>query len=120
MEPTYDTHTSQVQEVLHRASISKNSMLESEQIYAVYDLLDEGEWETMSADAIRDRIMRGKSIVEKYDEMDMWDTRVLPNGTGCVCPECESKLIVNFDALDGKDRMACIYCDTVSLLPDEL
>ena len=119
MDVTFEEHTHEVQALLQKASISKRSMLTKEQIYNCYRLLEDEDWEFMAPDLVRVAIMGGCPIASEVEEPDEWEAKQLDRGTGLVCPDCEGKLIVNFDALDDKEIVACPYCDTSSALPEE-
>lgn len=54
-----------------------------------------------------------------------WSVQKLPNGsTGCTCPHCGGKIIVNPNMVGatrerlGLDMMICVYCERVSGLEE--
>lgn len=117
--PTYEEHTKQVQDLLNRADISRRSMLTSEQVFNCYRLLDSDEWEVMAPNSIRNEIMGGQPLMTDTADMQEWEAKSLDRGTGLLCPECEGKLIVNFDALDDTEVVVCPYCSVPSTLPED-
>lgn len=118
MERTYEEHSKEVQALLNKGDISRRSMLTSEQIFNCYRLLDSDEWEVMSPNAIRNAVM-GAGSIPTDTEPDEWNCIELDRGTGCVCPSCNGKLIVNWEELDDAEDMLCPYCFTRSTLPEE-
>lgn len=118
MERTYENHPPEVQALLNKGDISRKSMLTSEQVFNCYRLLDSDEWEVMSPNGIRNAVM-GSGIIPTDDEPEEWNCIVLDRGTGCICPNCEGKIIVTWDDLDDVELVACPYCETRSTLPED-